>query len=94
MIRVSILSGRRRPLVLGAPVISFGPQVKQPKMGTMLHQLKSSLAEFAESDEVAMILKQMLQVRSEESARRLAPRRSSRFAFSSVTALFVLGGSK
>ena len=31
-------------------------------MGTMLHQLKSSLAEFAESDEVAVILKQMLQV--------------------------------
>ena len=30
-------------------------------MGEMLHQLKSSLAEFAESDEVAIILIQMLQ---------------------------------
>ena len=38
-------------------------QVKQPKMGQMLKQLKGSLAEFAESDEVAVILKQMLQVR-------------------------------
>ena len=28
----------------------------------MLHKLKSSLAEFAESDEVALILKQMLSV--------------------------------
>jgi len=36
-------------------------RVKQPQMGTMLHQLKSSLAEYAESDEVAMILMQMLQ---------------------------------
>ena len=33
-------------------------------MGQMLHQLKSSLAEFAESDEVAAILMQMLQVRA------------------------------
>jgi hypothetical protein len=31
-------------------------------MGQMLNQLKSSLAQFAESDEVAAILKQMLQV--------------------------------
>jgi hypothetical protein len=31
-------------------------------MGTMLHQLKSSLAQYAESDEVAMILMQMLEV--------------------------------
>ena len=61
-------------------------------MGTMLHQLKSSLAEFAESDEVAMILKQMLQVRSEQSAHRPAPCRSSSFAFSSVTALLCSGG--
>jgi hypothetical protein len=30
----------------------------------MLHKLKSSLAQFAESDEVAMILKQMLSVRA------------------------------
>jgi len=30
-------------------------------MGQMLHQLRSSLAQFAESEEVAMILKQMLQ---------------------------------
>jgi len=36
-------------------------KVKVPKMGEMLHQLKSSLAEFAESDEVAIILIQMLQ---------------------------------
>ena len=38
------------------------PQANQVKMAPMLHQLKSSLAEFAESDEVAVILKQMLQV--------------------------------
>jgi hypothetical protein len=39
------------------------PQAKQPQMGQMLHQLRSSLAQFAESEEVAAILKQMLQVR-------------------------------
>ena len=32
-------------------------------MGQMLVQLRSSLAQYAESDEVAAILKQMLQVR-------------------------------
>jgi len=36
-------------------------KVKQAKFSTMLNKLKSSLAEFAESDEVASILKQMLQ---------------------------------
>jgi alkylhydroperoxidase/carboxymuconolactone decarboxylase family protein YurZ len=36
-------------------------KVQQPKMGQMLHQLKSSLAQYAESEEVAKILKQMLQ---------------------------------
>jgi len=40
---------------------SISLKVKQPKMGQMLQQLKSSLAQFAESDEVAAILKQMLQ---------------------------------
>jgi hypothetical protein len=45
-----------------APLMFSTPQTKQPRMGQMLHQLKSSLAEFAESDEVAKILKQMLQV--------------------------------
>jgi hypothetical protein len=52
------------------------PQVgQQPKMGSMLHQLKSSLAQYAESDEVAMILMQMLQVgplRSAPSASHVA----------------------
>jgi len=36
-------------------------KAKQPKMGQMLHQLKTSLAQYAESEEVAKILKQMLQ---------------------------------
>jgi len=36
-------------------------RVKQPKMGQMLAQLKTSLAQYAESEEVARILKQMLQ---------------------------------
>jgi len=36
-------------------------KTNQVKMAPMLHQLKSSLAEFAESDQVAAILKQMLQ---------------------------------
>jgi hypothetical protein len=40
---------------------SISQKVNMPNMGTMLHKLKSSLAEYAESDEVAMILMQMLQ---------------------------------
>ena len=54
-----------------APLMFSTPQTKQPRMGQMLHQLKSSLAEFAESDEVAKILKQMLQVPT--SAPSLSP---------------------
>jgi hypothetical protein len=40
---------------------SISLKVKQPKMGQMLAQLRTSLAQYAESDEVAAILKQMLQ---------------------------------
>jgi len=39
---------------------ALSSKAKQAKFSTMLHKLKSSLAEFAESDEVALILKQML----------------------------------